>query len=436
MPSPSFTVLTFYFIGTVIFITISGTAKRSSYGEACSRFQRCNSKAFINCANGHFCDCIKPSSMIFDESLGKCGNMVGERCSMSAQQLHKINEPPCVSNAKCENSICKCLPEYIPLLNGTCEKKKGHGANCTTDDVCQSIFVCGSEGSCTCENGKVYNQELDICTWRVGETCSSDETCPEFSSCNPANSTCSCILGYFETEEGTCQEKATDIKTISTCTHADDCKPDQDCLSFKCVCGNGTKFNGEYCHVEHGDPCLSDTFGSLSRKTCLPELMCRNNTCECPYKDHQEFNKTEGRCLSLIAGPCNKTEDCIRDANCVTENGLKSCHCNNGFNPVDRRCELAYGEKCVPGDDVRRCDRLGPLECSSNGKCNCSDFQTYDEQRLKCRGLVGAKCNQTDLTFCVDGAHCKAFRGFNTGFGVCTCTSVSPSLSRYCSQTE
>lgn len=67
------------------------------------------------------------------------------------------------------------------------------------------------------------------------------------------------------------------------------------------------------------------------------------------------------KCTTLINGPCNKSSECTNNSECIDANRRKLCRCKKGFNAVDRKCDLAFGESCVQGQSYPKCDRLGPL---------------------------------------------------------------------------
>lgn len=179
---------------------------------------------------------------------------------------------------------------------------------------------------------------------------------------------------------------------------------------------------------------------------CSSNFICEEGKCLCPYEDHQIYDKKQKTCISLVKGPCNNgsASGCVKNAHCVmTEEGVSECRCKHGFIPVDRECELTFGQACsvrsqrrsirlfiIDGskalgahsgelrsgeifdnsDDEPRCDRLAPLKCV-HGTCQCGGFQFYDYELQKCRGSVGSRCDPADKEFCTEGAICEAYRG-------------------------
>jgi hypothetical protein len=103
---------------------------------------------------------------------------------------------------------------------------------------------------------------------------------------------------------------------------------------------------------------------------------------------------------------------------------------------LGRSCKLRHGQPC---DQAGQCDSLVNLICK-DGTCSCNDFEVYDEDRKKCRGLIGGQCHTTeednDRTlwgYCVDGALCENYRDPGIGKGTCRCLAgFQPNSERKC----
>lgn len=215
------------------------------------------------------------------------------------------NPSPCGPNARCDDGICTCTPEYQGdpyigcrpecLLNNDCPLNKACSRN-KCIDPCQG--TCGQNAICN-----VYNH-IPMCSCPIEMTGNAFVSCTIFRGikiqslifgnvihlhflsssidlivknvCNPSpcgpnsqcreingHAVCSCIIGFFGTPP-TCRPE---------CTVNSDCPPNEICSNQKCrnpckgTCGIGAK-----CTVTNRNPiCFcSDRFTGDPFVQCIP----------------------------------------------------------------------------------------------------------------------------------------------------------------------
>lgn len=387
---------------------------RASFGEACSRSNRCDSRSALACTE-NVCQCVKPDEMVYDKNKGKCVVLSGERCSYTAVEIvvdqtqeKRWNERlDCVDNAVCNNDgYCDCSSAYYEDVEGSCSSKQLHGQNCTKDNECRKDknLIC-VDGICSCNQTEaVFDPAYKICVARAGSSCIQYERCVRNANCprrggsyygggshNYDSDSCTCSREYKQSKTG-------------------------------------------FCLAKHGMSC------DAKSAPCTEDFSCTNGKCECHFPYQQIY--TNSRCVSYVRGPCleqieNNTLQftCVSKAECKNLNGLPECLCEDGYiESEQRKCDLAHGSQCGTVSS-ETCDKVANLVCKS-GKCACPDFQIYDATKSKCRGLVGATCtlNENAKDFCVEGANCESYRDTALQQGVCRCVPpFVPNSSRKCS---
>lgn len=386
---------------------------RASFGEACDKGLRCDSRASLSCGSENVCQCVKPDEMKYDKNRGKCVVLSGERCSYTAveilmdqtQEKRWTEKLDCVANAVCNNDgYCDCRSEFYEHPEGTCVPKGMHGQNCTKDEECRTDkqLVCTNQ-LCSCNQTEaVFDPAYNQCVARAGASCLKYERCVRNADCPRRHR----YHSY-----------------------------NRDALYDICTCSSEYKrSNNGLCLAKYGMTC------DVKSAPCSQEFSCINGKCDCHFPDHQTYNSNSLQCVSYVRGPCSEQINglslqfpCVPNAKCLNHDNLLECSCEDGYiESENRRCSIAHGQSC--GDrTTETCDKIAELKCR-NGICSCSDFQIYDLKLAKCRGLVGAACavNAT-YSFCVDGASCHSFRDVRTGYGVCRCVPPAvPDLQRYC----
>ncbi|CAL8094646.1 unnamed protein product [Orchesella dallaii] len=371
---------------------------RASFGEACDKGVRCDSRSSLSCSDG-ICQCIKPNEMTFDNTTRKCVVFSSERCSYTAveiletaQEKRWTEKLECVENAICNNDgYCGCKSEFFENTDGFCVPKRSFGGNCTSDGECRldKKLLC-IDGKCACNKTEAtFDPFHNECAALAGSDCMKYNRCV-------INAYCPRRQGYSY--------------TANICT----CRP-----QFK-------QSKHGLCLINYGGSCHPES------SPCSEVWACINGKCQCHFQDHQFFNTTLGKCSSYVRGPClenisfnDKDEDvvsftCVENAECKADHGVHECRCKDGFIENKRMCNIAHGQPCAG----QLCDEAANLICK-NGRCSCPDFQIYDNSISKCRGLVGSKCILKENNFCIDGAACDSYRGLATGEGVCRCISAS-----------
>lgn len=299
---------------------------------------------------------------------------------------------------------------------------------CTTDDDCESGFVCESgecreapgctgdedcKGDRACIDG-ICQEPEDACTVDTdcpdkhkcedGQCleveCRVDEDCPDNHHCEAYQCTADeCITDADCGADEECVDGSCQPREVQSCTDDEDCRPDELCLDDECQqppeceadadCPDGTV-------CEHGRcarPCTSDEecgqFHVCRNGHCLqqcvndatcqePGTICEDNVCV-PAECLTDADCTEeltrcvsGRCESYT--PCETDEDC-GDPNwvCIEQicEELPTC-------AIDQDCT---GSKCAEP----------PCVCK-DGHCHPATTCTAEEDCLPEEDCVGGWC--------------------------------------------
>jgi uncharacterized repeat protein (TIGR01451 family)/MYXO-CTERM domain-containing protein len=306
--------------------------------------------------------------------LAACGNSivnVGEGCddgnTMNGDGCESDCKLPdgsgCTDDTQCHSGVCDpnshiCEPANT-CGNGHVEGSEGcddgnntsgdgceancklpDGAPCTSDGQCNSNTCDPNSNTCepadTCGNGHV--EGLEICddgNTMSGDTCESDCTLPDGSSCtgdnqchsgtcDPNSNTCepnnTCGNGHLETGEvcddgnntnGDGCESDCKLTDGTGCTsddqcHSGTCDPNSDVCEPHDVCGNGHLETGEVCddgNNTDGDGCESDC-KLPDGSSCTSDDQCHSGVCD-PTSDVCEPADTCGNGKTEAGETCD-----------------------------------------------------------------------------------------------------------------------------------
>ncbi|CAL8143518.1 unnamed protein product [Orchesella dallaii] len=357
---------------------------RATYGEPCSRANRCDSRASLTCNNGT-CECIMADVMTFDGT--KCAVFAGEKCTFTAVDVQGRGEErswkeelPCVKNSWCQEGFCTCLPEFFESTNGTCIRKRGFQEDCQFDLACKNeqFLTCNedkkcdcnstistydvarqlSDGRCNCNSTiSQYDPSKNLCVRLAGADCTDFPDCVDYSLCSYGNK-CNCISEYFKTSSGTCELKR-----------------------------------------GYGKPCESF-------ENCMRDLKCGfNGLCECE-ETQQVYDNSKGKCVGLVNGTCNYERGCISNAECRHNYNRAVCGCKSGYSGTKNgSCLVSHGQQCAKSW-TQSCNTEQGTACKQ-GRCSCKyeDLQSFESNVKKCVSIVLGPCDESIP--CVENAHCS-----------------------------
>lgn len=198
-------------------------------------------------------------------------------CQVKPQEIEPIktdpcNPSPCGTNARCDNGICTCLPEYQGDPYQSCRPECVLNSDCTRTKACirnkckdPCPGTCGQNAECTVVN------YIPICTCISGYAgnafilCSPIPTpiavnpcqpspCGPNSQCRTINNqaVCSCVVGYIGSPP-TCRPE---------CITSSECSLNKACVNQKCIdpCP-GTCGLSAICQVVNHNPICSCVAG-------------------------------------------------------------------------------------------------------------------------------------------------------------------------------
>ncbi|XP_053595116.1 protein eyes shut homolog isoform X2 [Microplitis demolitor] len=189
--------------------------------------------------------------------------------------------------------------------------------------------------------------------------CEDDEDCiTDHAICSEFEHRCTCEEHYITVNDTTC------VPVIGGfCKDDSECTPDNSvCLDNECRCKN--KFiavNNQECAKIYLDlPCEEDgDCYDVNRAMCSENKIC---TCK-----QNSIANTDGLCISLIEGFCEKDHDCL-PLNSVCMNN--KCQCKRSFiSSFNKECVLSYlNQSCKNDQDCHDTDRA---MCSEDKICVC-----------------------------------------------------------------
>lgn len=408
------------------------SVKKAQYGSPCNSTVKCDIHSLLTCEE-NTCQCLYQDAMTYSAELGTCVSHVNEICGYLETKKVLIN---CVPNSLCDphQGVCKCIQGYAEMER-TCIKQKNFGEKCHSDSECFTdlSLICFEE-ICQCdpeqyvplyenrfENGNLISTTSAKCVALAGLPCTTKTGCVRKASCvkSSAESTGGNVL-------------------VSRSPGS----PSYDWMHPPgvCQCDPGYEADGNgYCRGKYGVFC-----DVLANVTCLERFHCLNGICLCKYPDDQAYVEEEGKCVSLLGGPCmpitsssassilqnndqdeydevNGTETEVLNASSTASCGKfmecrnGSCVCSDGLEGnTERGCDLAFGQPCT-GQTIGKCDKAAGLHCL-NGKCSCKDLlKEYDQTAGKCVGKLGSSCKLSEKnseadSICSRGSECQPLR--------------------------
>ncbi|CAL8143520.1 unnamed protein product [Orchesella dallaii] len=359
----------FYGISLIVISHVVVAAQaRATYGEPCSRSNRCDSRASLTCNNGT-CECLMADVMTFDGT--KCAVFAGEKCTFTAVDVQGQGEErswkeelPCVTNSVCQEGFCTCLPEFYESDNGTCIKKHGFQEECEADLVCRNdqFLVCNEEKKCGCNSTiTIFDVSRQLCVTKAGQPCGNGEQCVSNAKCG--RKTCTCDADYFQNPKGECETKR---------GYNEPCE------------------DNSYCKYGNGPKDL--------QLVCTKDKICGCNANISVYEESRKL------CVRLAGETCKDFPKCVKNSVCYEYRSNHVCQCFDEYFSSDGICvfKYDYGKECDLDENCKE-----GLKCSSAGVCDCDRDelqQFYDVAKGKCVGLAGAHC--TNAEQCVVNSVC------------------------------
>lgn len=356
---------------------------KKDHREDCDTENACRDDKFLVCGSDKHCDCNSTIST-YDFQRQLCVRRPGADCG---------DFPQCVANAYCRNptdysrhplpgepAVCECEDGYFANSHGACERKRGFGEGCENDIQCKtedySRLICGANGRCGCNVAlSFYDPDSSMCRRLAGVSCADFPFCVENSECGRLREysldtteepTCDCIPGYFISKNGTCELQR---------MYGQSCEADNNCKK------------GLTCNLDNG-------------------------LCQCDVTKFV-YDRVKAKCVSLANSPCQETEDCITNSECLW--GLneirKQCLCRQGYAPSSNGSCLASHDSWCSDDWTYACNHEQGLVCKE-GKCACkfTEFQSFNGLNVqKCVSQVNGPCD--DAIPCIANSACLATEG-------------------------
>lgn len=424
------------------------------------------------------------------------------RCQFKPPEIEPVktdpcNPSPCGSNAKCENGVCTCLPEYQGdayrgcrpecVLNNDCAKNLAC-INNKCKDPCPG--TCGQNAecsvinhipTCTCNQGFEGNAFV-LCSSlppNVPKNPCRPSPCGPNSQCREINgqAVCSCVPGFIGNPP-TCRPE---------CVTSTECSLNQACLNQKCInpclgtCGINAK-----CHVVNHNPICScparysgDPFTRctpiIEEPVQMPTDPCRPSPCG-PNSQCKNINDSPScTCLpEFIGSPPNCKPECIGNTECANNLACINQKCRDpcpGICGENTECRvISHTPNCVCvqgyiGDPFSRCTLLEtthpqiinpcfPSPCGANaickernnaGSCIClEDYvgNPYESCRPECilnsdcpsnKACIRNKCADPCPGTCGQNSVCQVINHLPS----CTCNpGYTGNPFRYCNVYE
>ena len=286
-----------------------------------------------------------------DEESGACDpslcnsilpycNDLGSYCGCSAQKACPAGHQACSSDADCPAGTPDCRDDGCCYEFTECENTSAPGA-CDTKDDCQAkLGTLNTQWKCqediSASSGSINPDDCENCACKQilpscniedgillnGESCDSDDDCPDGGFCSPE--TCQCV----------CESPTECQAASSSCSIYDDCESafgsgwkcseviDGGVTTCDCVkttiessCGDGSKDADEVC-----DPMADPTgcpLGESCTSSCECRVECSNaGACDASLCASGEACVPEG--ADCYCSSCTQIsfEDCNSDADC------------------------------------------------------------------------------------------------------------------------
>jgi hypothetical protein len=348
----------------------------------------------------------------------------------------------------CVGVTCTALDPCHAI--GTCDPGTGACSNpaatdgtvCNDNDVCTQVDTCQA-GGCVGMSPLVC-MAADQC--HAAGTCNAASGCPNPNA--PDGTACTAASGPGICETGMCVGLCSDGKkdgnetdvdcgggTCPACVVGNTCAVDGDCVSTACdpvtgVCvssecsdqhqdGNETDVDcggGMCAKCANGLKCVADTDCASSACDGL-SLLCDANQCSDHRKDG---NETDVDCGGTCPSKCPTGEQCMVDADCVTQACDAVAHVCDANQCTDKQKDgsetdidcgggtcptCAVGKTCTVNSDCTSsaCDAISRTCVSSL----CTDQQKDgDETDVDCGG--GSYMGMPPCAACANGLKCVA----------------------------
>ena len=368
-----------------------------------------------SCENGI---CQSPSLVECDDS----NFCTTDYCHPALGCVQTPNSNPCDDDEAC-TAIDTCI---AGACVGGSAPNCDDGNDCTTDS-CSSGLGCvnfDANGS-SCDDGKPCNgTDQDICDDGSCDgpscECSNDSDCGDDGNlcngvpyCHPFNKKCenglpiecgaagdsACTVNVCEPEFGVCVPQF--VLNGTACTDGDACTHGDACNGGACA-SNTLSCNDE-------NPCTTDVCDPATGGCSF--LLEEDAGCDdgnaCTTSDHC----LSGKCVGLIATPCNDGSDCTDDL-CDVEfgcfNTLNETLCEDGNACTDQ--DLCIEGNCLAGsptncddDDFCTIDACDPVLGCTHPALNCSDGNLCNGLET-CDSITGCVANAPPV--CADTDPC------------------------------
>ncbi|RZC36333.1 hypothetical protein BDFB_000151 [Asbolus verrucosus] len=222
----------------------------------------------VNCTSGYTGD---PFTRCYPIPHGYTGDPFSY-CQLKPQEVEPLvvdpcNPTPCGSNARCDNGICTCLPEYQGDPYRGCRPECVLSMDCPKDKACirnkckdPCPGTCGQNAECSVAN------HIPICTCTQGYIGNAFVLCNPIPApvivnpCNPSpcgpnsqcraingQSVCSCVPGFIGSPP-TCRPE---------CVTSAECPLNEACVNQKCIdpCPGTCGLNAKCQVVNHNPIC-------------------------------------------------------------------------------------------------------------------------------------------------------------------------------------
>ncbi len=353
--------------------------------------------------SGYVCD---PS--LCNTALPYCTDVSGSCiCSSSCSAGHQA----CSSDADCPAGTPDCRDDGCCYEFTECENVSAPGACATKDDCNSKLGSSGVNWRCeeniTTSGGSINPDDCENCVCRqilpscnlgdgirlTGETCDSDNDCPDGGFCSPE--TCQCV----------CEAPTECQASSSSCSIYDDCESafgsgwkcseviDGGVTTCDCIqttpdimCGNGV--------LDSGEDCEASSDCTIAGQICTSSCQCRT-----------ECSNASDSCDATLCASNPDGNACVPDGD--------SCYCNEcpvtDFQDCISSAECAVGQSCEGGI----CSNTKVLDSDTNSGC-----------RAEAVGSGYACTAHKNANKEVNGDNTRGYC-FPVDYGVCT-TTLNP----------
>lgn len=340
------------------------------------------------------------------DKLATCKQLLPGVVACACNDGYRGNGATCVSNpyvVRCAN--CSADANCILMNKGVnCACNKGYTgdgqvchdtANCSVPErmKCsprQKCFKTPTGSECECRGG--WEVAGDDCT--AIKICKQDHGgCSKHAKCDPAapgRSMCQCNLGYRG--DGTqCEPENKCLLNNGGCDRKNALCSDTGPGKSTCTCNPGYQGDGITCLGI--DACTRYVNGNCDNHAQCHPIGPARSTCAC--NTQYEGDGVTCAPVDFCSSAGKSTNDCSKNALCLTALGSYKCRCNTGF--------TGSGKQCAP---TTRCEKddLGCHPTKSRcvdfggGKFGCACLNGYTGDGRECATIDSCTENPCDVT--------------------------------------